>query len=422
MEGHFQNDLNIFDELQKRIDTKDCTKEQLSTLRKFMELFLVGQLVGLPTLNAILTRYGIISNNHQKKYKSIHKNLSNKILIKIFEFIFENHLSTELQEMLKKDESIWSKKLVTVIIDDSIFRQWLKNFKDVKSFEDCYDKFFSGQFKAPVYGQKVVTLGLSINGILYPLYFGLAKKGKKSGATKAEIATGVAIKLVKKWREFLEKHNLTKLLEKELHFSCDNGYSDLELEQTCQTNGLIYISVPKKSHIILIRNKKHNISNYIEEHYLVAEQEHLEMEKHLSKDEKTPFTMRVRATYQAFENKEVVLLFFRLDGSKNVSCIYSTKINIFAKTLRHHWFQRTYIEQFFRLLKHTLQIAQVITGSRNDFELKIFRFFFIALHAQKLVAFFRKRQPKYRHVGFQVIQRQLVCDNFFFDLLQKLIA
>lgn len=422
MEGHFQKDLNVFDELQKRIDTKDCTKKQLSTLRKFMELFLVGQLVGLPTLNAILTRYEIISNNHQKKYKSIHKNLSNKILRKIFEFVFENYLSMELQEMLKKDESIWSKKLVTVIIDDSVFRQWLGSLKSIKSFDGCFDKFFSGQFKTAVYGQKVVTIGLSINGTFHPLYFELAKRSKKSGATKEEIATGAAVKLVKKWGQFLEKYNLTKLLEKELHFSCDNGYSDLELEQTCKANGLIYISVPKKSHIILIDNEKHKISNYIEEHYLVAEQEHLEKQKHLSKDEKTPFTMRVRAEYQAFDNKEVVLLFFRLDGSKNVSCIYSTKISIFAKTLRHHWFQRTYIEQFFKLLKHTLQIAQVITGSRTDFELKIFRFFFIALHAQKLVAFFRKRQPKYRHVGFQVIQRQLVCDKFFFDLLQKLLA
>ena len=180
--------------------------------------------------------------------------------------------------------------------------------------------------------------------------------------------------------------------------------------------------MPKKSHIILIDNKKCKISDYITQNFLIAEQEHLEQEKHLPKTEKTPFKLRIRANYQAFDNKDVVFLFFRLNGSKKVSCIYSTDINIFSKTLRRHWFQRTYIEQFFRLLKHTLQIAQVTTGSKNDFELKIYRFFFIALHAQKLVTFFRRRQPKYRHVGFQVIQRQLACDEDFFGLLQKLLA
>ena len=163
----------------------------------------MGQLVGLPTLNSILVRHGITSNNHQKKYKSIHKKLTNNILRNIFETILENHVLLELKKMLQKDPSIWSKKLVTVIIDDSIFRQWLQNLEAVESFDECYNKFFSGQFKAAVYGQKVVTLGLSIDGIFYPMYFGLAKKGKKTDATKEEIATGVAISLVKKWGKFL---------------------------------------------------------------------------------------------------------------------------------------------------------------------------------------------------------------------------
>jgi len=123
-----------------------------------MELFFAGQLVGLPTLNSILTRYEITSNNHQKRYNKIHEKLSNKILIEIFEFIFENQVSLKIQEMLDKDSSIFSKKLVTVIIDDSVFRQWLKSTDAIKSFDDCYNKFFSGQFKAAVYGQKVVTI------------------------------------------------------------------------------------------------------------------------------------------------------------------------------------------------------------------------------------------------------------------------
>ncbi|TAF31269.1 MAG: hypothetical protein EAZ67_13125 [Cytophagales bacterium] len=39
------------------------------------------------------------------------------------------------------------------------------------------------------------------------------------------------------------------------------------------------------------------------------------------------------------------MLAFRLNGSNKVSVIYSTSQTIFAKTLRRHWFQRTYIDR-----------------------------------------------------------------------------
>ena len=70
--------------------------------------------------------------------------------------------------------------------------------------------------------------------------------------------------------------------------------------------------------------------------------------------------MRFRAFYDS-QNREVVLLAFRLNGSKKVSIIYATDKNIKGKTLRRHWFQRTYIEQFFKLLKHYLLIQKSIT-------------------------------------------------------------
>ena len=71
-----------------------------------MELFLIGQLVGLPTLNAILTRYGITSNNYQKKHKSIHEELSNRILRDIFEFIFENNKNNNNDLLFRQQFSV----------------------------------------------------------------------------------------------------------------------------------------------------------------------------------------------------------------------------------------------------------------------------------------------------------------------------
>ncbi|TAG39814.1 MAG: hypothetical protein EAZ31_08875 [Cytophagia bacterium] len=303
-----------------------------------------------------------------------------------------------------------------------MFRQWLQNAEGLASFEKCYGKFFSGQFKASVYGQKVVTFGLSIDNIFYPLYFVLAKNNSTKDKIKEETAPEEAIKLVKKWGGFIRKNRLIMLLINKIHFSCDNGYSHMGLEKACSENGLIYISVPKSNQYFITNNKKCKLSDYITQCFLPAEQVHLQNELDLPSEKKTPFFLRLRAEYQAFNNKQVVLLLFRLNGSKRVSAIYCTSLDIYAKTLRRRWFQRTYIEQFFRLLKHTLLIGQPTTRTKNEFEFKIFRFFFLALHAQKLVAFFRKKHPEYKQVGFQVLQRQLACNQDFFDLLQRIIA
>jgi hypothetical protein len=81
-----------------------------------------------------------------------------------------------LQKMSKRDSCCWSREIVTALLDDSIFKQW-HNSQDVsKYFENCYGKFFSGQFMAAVYGFKVVTFALSIEWIVYLLYFKYVKK------------------------------------------------------------------------------------------------------------------------------------------------------------------------------------------------------------------------------------------------------
>lgn len=422
LNGSFAEGIDVFETLEKEIDSTECTRKELHVLRKLMEIFFIGQLVGLPTMKSILTRYEIINNYHQLNCKNICKKLSNSFMRKIFELIFEKQVLSILKNMLEKHRSVWSKIEVTAVVDDSIFRQWLQNETALASFEKCYGKFFSGQFKASVYGQKVVTFGLSIDNVFYPLYFGLAKKTPKNSKVKEETAAEEAIKLVKKWGDFIRKNRLNELLINKIHFSCDNGYSHVGLEKACEENGLTYISVPKSNHYFIINNKKWKLSDYIAQHFLPAEQMHLQNEIELPKEEKTPFFMRLRAEYQAYNNKNIVLLLFRLNGSRKVSAIYCTNLDIHAKTLRRHWFQRTYIEQFFRLLKHTLLIGQPTTRTKQDFEFKLFRFFFIALHAQKLVTFFRKKHPEYKKIGFQVIQRQLACNQDFFDLLQRIIV
>ena len=148
-----------------------------------------------------------------------------------------------------------------------------------------------------------------------------------------------------------------------------------------------------------------------------GEKEHLEKQKSLPDEEKTPFYDRIRANYCS-KKEDVILLIFRLNGSKKVTAIYTTDKYIFAKTLRRHWFQRTYIEQFFKILKHVLKIQEARTSKKKDFEIKLLRFAFVAIHAQQIVRFLRKKMPDFRNKGFISIQRILNSQPDFLELLQ----
>jgi hypothetical protein len=267
-------------------------------------------------------KFDIKSNSQQIHYKKICKLLTISKLRKIFEYIFEHEVSKELIELSQKDNSIWSKELVTVVLDDSIFRQWLDQGLEKQGLDQYYAKYFSGQFGTAVYGYKVVTLGVCINGVLYPVYFDFAKKGEKTTANvpieNPDRATVIAQNLVKKWGVLIEKLRKGGTKLPALHLSCDSGYNDMALAQICEDNHLIYISVPKKSHCIEIDGKKIKLSALVEKEFIPLEQQHHQQQQDLPDAEKTAFTWRFRAKYLC-KDQTVTFLAFRLNGSKKVS-------------------------------------------------------------------------------------------------------
>jgi hypothetical protein len=385
-------------------------------LEKMSNLFFLGELVGLPTLHSILSKFGISSNHLQKNYKALYDKLSINKIRQIFEYVFESQLRQILEEMSKKDNSIWSKKVVTLVLDDSIFRQWLQSQFPEKDWEGFYGCFFSGQYKATVYGFKVVSLGVCIDGVFHPLYFEFVKKMPKTASKedkRVESAVKVAEKLIRRWTKFKKSLSSSGVDLPKLHLSCDNGYSDMDLAKVCDESDLIYISVPKKSHLFEIKGQKIKLSDWIEKEFLEAEKTHL-----LQSDE--PFIFRFQAKYYS-KDSEVTLLAFRLNGSKKVSVIYSTNKYIFAKTLRRHWFQRTYIEQFFKMLKHVLKISEARVRTKAQFENKLWHFAFMALQAEKLVRFIRRQCKEFNKKGFIFLQRMLCSDPDFLDLLHTQI-
>ena len=163
------------------------------------------------------------------------------------------------------------------------------------------------------------------------------------------------------------------------------------------------------------------LSKWITTEFLRLEEEYNIVQKDMPKSEQKPFFYRFRGFYKS-KKRSVVLVAFRLNGSKRVSIIYTTSTDEKAKTLRRHWFQRTYIEQFFKILKHVLKIQENRTKTKDAMSFKFLRFAFMAFHVQKLVRFIRKSIPEFRRKGFIAVQRIIRKQEYFLDLLQNKIS
>lgn len=423
--AQYTDSLTVFDDVSERLEGIDLAPIELSHLRKLLRLFFLGQLTGLPSLRCIMDRFGITSNHEQVKYNKLCKKLTNSNLHKMFEFSFEQHLQIILKDYSEKHPCKWSKCMVTAVLDDSVFKQWLQQGDAHAAYDSCYGRFFSGQVGHVVYGFQVVTFGLVIDDIFYPLYFESVKKepveydekGKKIPASE-KATVKVAKKLIAKWHIFVKKLKTQGVEIPPIYFSCDSGYSDVELSNCCQSAGLSYISVPKMNHNITYDNAQIKLSNWVEDVFIPLENAHKDKEKNLKDAEKTPFCYRFRAYYNC-QKRIVTWLAFRLNRSNKVTLIYTTDKNIKGITLRRHWFARTYIEQFFKMLKHNMKIQNSITITKHAFELKLFRFAFVALHIQLLVKMMKRKLKKFKERGFGFLRMFIQSDKSILDLLHK---
>ena len=70
---------------------------------------------------------------------------------------------------------------------------------------------------------------------------------------------------------------------------------------------------------------------------------------------------------------------------------------------------------------HLSRFVSLLGILEDDFEIKLLRFAFVAIHVQQIVRFLRKKIPDFRDKGFISIQRILNSDPDFLDLLQNLM-
>ncbi len=364
----YTESFSVFDDLENKLGTRDFNEKEEQQLKRLVSLFFLGQLVGLPTLNSILENYGISNGKHQRNHNKICKKLSLSTFKVIFEDLFEQQLGSSLD--------------LPSLVEVSKHVICTKEKKALKTADDLL--VFSGE--------------------------------------KADSAISVAIKLVKHFVACKGKLAKKGILLPPFYFSCDSGYSHELLAKICENNDLYYISVVKKTHNFQVNEVRIKATHLIENTFLKKEKQHQDKEKHLAKNEKTAFCLRIKANYCSQDNKKVILLIFRLNHSNKVTIIYTTYLEVKAKTLRRHWFARTYIEQFFKILKYVLKIQQTITKTKQGFEIKRLRFFFVALHVQKLIKTIRKTVKCFEKKGFIALQRILNNEEIITDLLQKYAA
>jgi hypothetical protein len=482
VKAFFKNNFEKSDQIIKQIISDDLAKDELWELHQFHMIFFLGQLLGLHTLNSILEIHQVPSNSVQIQYTKLCKALTNMKLSIIYEKIFKYNFEESIKKLATKSDSEWSKSNITVILDASIFKQFLIKNQEI-SEDNAYSNWYSGQYQRVVSGFKVVALGVHIKNIFYPLCFEFVKKKDKKESEIA-ISCRLIAKFDKIWQEMQKKYID---LPPKLHLSCDNGYNHKDILRACEQSNLIFIGVPKTNNLFVIDGESKPLSAWIEERFRFHKKDHSEKEDskkdhsekdrskkdrskkgdsvtddfvkgnpsndnskkdnskkdnskkdnskkdnsekdnskkdNSEKDAKNERIVRLKAYYSAFK-MEVILLLFQFNGSKKVTTLFCPSEQspfIFAKTMRHHWFARTQIEQFFKLIKHTLQISESKTQNKFEMSCKLFRFFWMALEAQQFRNFIRKRCSALQNHGFKQMVRFITFHVQKIDELEELI-
>lgn len=364
--------------------------------KKTLLILGLGQLYGHHSINQIMSACARSSSSWWHKMKK----LSFGAIERGINALLVGALKEELLRLGHQSDSTWSRSEVTMVIDGSIFRQWLKEGDD----SGHWGKYFSGQFGCGVPGFRVVLCGMVIKGIFYPFCLKLGAKNQQESA----IACGLFKQAHGHLAAWESKYDLNF---PNLYLSVDNGFESLELYQCCEALRpklcIHPIFVPRKNDSVMFNGSSVRIEEMMA-HFEVLEAEYLKTRTDADKkSEAKPFTCCVKVWCKKID-AEVVILFFRLAKSKKVSVIYTTDLNIKVKTLRRRWFQRTQIEQFFRLIKDTLKIQQSKSSDKEGFEQKIFYFVFIALQCQKFRNYCRKSCRAIREWGLVRIREFII--------------
>jgi len=91
---------------------------------------------------------------------------------------------------MARSGSTHSRENLTLVIDGSIFRQWLPQEK----LGHYFGKYFSGQINGTAYGLSLIVCEMSIGEVFYPLHFQLRRKDQ----TEVKVAERILAQIHRK--------------------------------------------------------------------------------------------------------------------------------------------------------------------------------------------------------------------------------
>ena len=374
-------------------------------VQKVLMLLLAGTLYDIGTLKELLSLLGIKSNNYTK----IWQKLSHKQVYELFVMGSRQLFSKEFTKLLAQSESSQSRAEITIVGDDSVFKQWLKNVEN----DPFYGKFFSGQFQKTVYGYCVSLVGVVLHDTFYPLSFSLVPKVQAKTAENKVKDLERKKSLIQLEKGIKEVQNFLVQLSKDckqelptLYLSIDSGFNNKELLDFCEKLELIGICVANGNEVLFYKDKKMNFKELMDTVFLNAEKTFYKDKK----NENKPFSLRLKIYYQKLK-RFVIILIFRFNGSKKLTVIFTYNKNILAKTLRRRFFQRTQIEQFFRMVKHTLGISQSKSVDYKSFIKKVAIFFLKAIFAFSFRNYCRKHFRRFKKFSFYKLRINILHHN-----------
>lgn len=392
--GHFGQSWSLLSTLESQV----LSAKDLRNLHKVFNLLVLGELFGLHNPGQIAACFGISSGNLYRTWRKF----SPQQIMNLANDLFWVIVQDRLLKLGRQSESTWSRQEVTVVLDSSIYKLFLSAIAEEGAMtRACFDKFFSGQFHSAVYGFRLTVIGIVIDGLFYPLNFYVSAKSQDEVEVGAALVKRVGKKLafLKTWHG-IEFPNL--------YLSVDNAFCAPKFLDACKDSGIDPISVPTKTWLFEIDGKSISLKAYIET--LVAKE---------AAGEKDVFPRRVRAFRAGFG--EVVLLFFRLNKGKKVNVIMTPRLDTKAITLRHRWFQRTEVEQFFRFSKHTLKFQETKTENVAEFIRNVALNFLKVTLCQIFKRFCRKHYKALKNWSFHKLRAEIAYRQISPDFLAQIL-
>lgn len=377
--------------LLSALEPLSLSDNDLKHIHKVLTLFVLGEFFGYHNLCQVFDTYHLAPHQWYRFWKTCST-------AQMLTFV-DAYLWLAFQECLlalcQKSAATWSRMNVTLVIDSSIYKQIFSLGSDVPEF----DKFFSGQYHAPVYGFRLTVIGMVIGKRFYPIQGSISSKAHKD----RDVAKALLAEVKDKLDRLCTANQITLPT---LFLSVDNGFCHPDLFTA--EKDITVISVPKKTWVFEIDGQRMNLSHHID--------------RFLAEERTRPnavFPLRKRAVGNTLG--EVVLLFFRLKNSSTVSVIVTDHLSIFAKTLRRRWFQRTAIEQFFRFSKHTLNIQSTKAATAATVERKMALNFLKVSVCQAFTTFCRAQYASLHTWSFERIRRHAIYDQVEQTFLEQIL-